>query len=137
MIRKNLQKIFKKISYGIYLKIYGSIEDTTESANDSRIEVKTLKKENIKFTGNSCGPASVEFFYGENRFLNISVHNFFPQVGNFVMFPANLCHWVYPFKSKGERISISDYGSTNYRNPQSAQCEENCHTMPPLFQYHA
>ena len=46
MIRKYLQKIFKKISYAIYLKIYGSIEDSTDSTNDSRIEVKTLKKEN-------------------------------------------------------------------------------------------
>jgi len=68
---------------------------------------KTLKKENINFTGNSSGPGSVEFIYGENRFLNISDHSLFPQVGNFLMFPANLYHWVYPFKSKGERISIS------------------------------
>ena len=68
---------------------------------------ETLKKENMKFEGNSQGPGAIEFIYGENRFLNLNAHHFFPQTGNFLMFPASLYHWVYPFKSKGERISIS------------------------------
>ena len=68
---------------------------------------KTLKKEHMEFKGTSQGPGAIEFIYGENRFLNLNAHHFFPQTGNFLMFPASLYHWVYPFKSKGERISIS------------------------------
>ena len=42
MIKKYLQKIFKKISYGVFLKIYGSIEDSIENNKDSRIKVKLI-----------------------------------------------------------------------------------------------
>ena len=68
---------------------------------------EALKKENKEYEGSSLGPGSIEFRYGENRFLNITGKHFFPKVGTFFMFPANLDHWVAPFKSKGERISMS------------------------------
>ena len=42
MIKKNLQKIFKKISYGVFLKIYGTIEDFIENDKDNRIKVKLI-----------------------------------------------------------------------------------------------
>ena len=51
MIKKYLQKIFKKISYGIFLKIYGSIEDSIENDKDNRIKVKLInidKEQNYK-----------------------------------------------------------------------------------------
>ncbi len=45
MIKKLLQKIFKKISYGIFLKIYGKIEQSIECKQDDRIKVKTINEE--------------------------------------------------------------------------------------------
>ena len=41
MIKKYLQKIFKKISYGFFLKIYGGIKDSIENDSDNRIKVNT------------------------------------------------------------------------------------------------
>ena len=51
MIKKNLQKIFKKISYGIFLIIYGPIDDFIENDKDNRIKVKLInidKEQNYK-----------------------------------------------------------------------------------------
>ena len=56
---------------------------------------------------NSPAPGSVEFRYGENLKNNIYLQNFFPEVGDFYIFPSWLQHYVFPFKSKGERISLS------------------------------
>ncbi len=42
MIKKYLIKIFKKISYGFFLKIYGSIEKSIKDSEDSRIKVNNV-----------------------------------------------------------------------------------------------
>ena len=42
MIKKYLQKIFKKISYGFFFKIYGRIENSIENDRDNRIKVKLI-----------------------------------------------------------------------------------------------
>ena len=52
-------------------------------------------------------PGSIVFKYGENLKNNIYSQNFFPEIGDFYIFPSWLQHYVYPFKSKGERISLS------------------------------
>tara|TARA_B100001123_G_C15277129_1_gene1012597 strand:- start:735 stop:1850 length:1116 start_codon:yes stop_codon:yes gene_type:complete len=50
VIRKFLQKIFKTISYGIFLKIHGRINKFITSDQDKRIKVKTLEiEENLKY----------------------------------------------------------------------------------------
>ena len=50
MIKKYLQKIFKKISYSFFLKIYGSIESSINSSSDNRIKVEIAKVEkNINY----------------------------------------------------------------------------------------
>ena len=50
MIKKFLQKIFKKISYGIFLKVYGKIEDIIECEKDDRIKVNTInEQESLKY----------------------------------------------------------------------------------------
>ena len=50
MIKKFLQKIFKKISYGIFLKIYGKIEHSIECEEDNRIKVDIIsQEENLKY----------------------------------------------------------------------------------------
>ena len=45
MIKKYLQKIFKKISYAFFLKIYGNIENSTKINEDNRIRVETVNVE--------------------------------------------------------------------------------------------
>ena len=50
VIKKFLQKIFKKISYGIFLKIYGKIEHSIECEEDNRIKVEIIsQEENLKY----------------------------------------------------------------------------------------
>ena len=46
MIKKYLKKIFKKISYGIFFKVYGVIENSIEHSEDNRVKVKIITTEN-------------------------------------------------------------------------------------------
>lgn len=66
-----------------------------------------LKKENQDYKGTDNGAGSICFSYGEPRPLNINTANIFPEENDFFIFPANMTHYVYPFKSKVERISVS------------------------------
>ena len=43
MIRKYLQKIFKKISYGLFVKIHGPIKNSIGKYDDKRIKVTCYK----------------------------------------------------------------------------------------------
>ena len=45
MIKKFLQKIFKKFSYSLFFKIYGKIEKPIASTSDIRIKVETVNIE--------------------------------------------------------------------------------------------
>ncbi len=40
-------------------------------------------------------------------FLNDSIHNHKPKVGDVILFPNYLMHTAYPFSVKGERRSFS------------------------------
>ena len=66
-----------------------------------------LKEENKKFTGTGGGPGALSFFHGGAQNFSVCFRNFFPEEGDFYMFPAALTHFVSPFTSKGERITIS------------------------------
>jgi len=68
---------------------------------------EALKEEHKKFKGNGGGPGSVAFTYGEDRAYTPNSQYFFPQEGDLFIFPATLTHFVAPFLSKGERISMS------------------------------
>ena len=68
-----------------------------------------LKEEQEKYPGtDNSGPGGLCFTYGEdiNEFFTCQI-NFKPEVGDFFIFPAKLKHLVNPFKSEGERISVS------------------------------
>jgi len=45
VIKKFLQKIFKKVSYGLFIKIYGAIEKSIDSSSDNRIKVEIINVE--------------------------------------------------------------------------------------------
>ena len=49
----------------------------------------------------------IEFMFGENQGFRSDNLKFKPKVGKLLMFPSWLRHFVYPFKSEGERRSMS------------------------------
>jgi uncharacterized protein (TIGR02466 family) len=65
-------------------------------------------KEYIGALSKSGGPGAISFRSGiSNAKYNISTVNCFPEKGDFFIFPASLEHFVFPFKSECERISVS------------------------------
>jgi uncharacterized protein (TIGR02466 family) len=68
-----------------------------------------LKKEMKDFEGTSAKPGMLMFEYTQQakpRWATTGTA-IAPETGDFYMFPALLQHWVAPFKSKIERISVS------------------------------
>ena len=63
-----------------------------------------LKKENKKYNGTSMGAGSIDFRTGISA---PNSHSFFPKEGDIFIFPSTLEHWVFPFKSDVERVSVS------------------------------
>tara|TARA_R110000744_G_scaffold132677_1_gene240898 strand:+ start:44 stop:727 length:684 start_codon:yes stop_codon:yes gene_type:complete len=57
--------------------------------------------------GHYQAAGNIEFLHGGPTFLNRSTFMVRPKVGDFFIFPADLYHTVYPFKSSGERRSFS------------------------------
>ena len=49
----------------------------------------------------------IEFMFGENQEFRSDNLKFKPEVGKMLVFPSWLKHFVYPFKSEGERRSMS------------------------------
>ena len=66
-----------------------------------------LIEENKEYKGRSCGPGAVTWMYGHGGPQYIKVVPRLPETGDLFIFPASLQHWVFPFKSNVERISIS------------------------------
>ena len=79
-----------KLSFVIYLKIPNE-----------------LKIENAAYKGRSCGPGGIQFLYGEGGRDAVTYMSYFPEECDMFVFPAWLKHWVSPFQSKCERISVS------------------------------
>ena len=50
---------------------------------------------------------TIDFINGNKMFLNNSIFNHNPKVGDVILFPNYLMHTAYPFASKGERRSFS------------------------------
>lgn len=68
----------------------------------------SLQKEAKNHMANSGQPGSISF----NAFINHSPTHcgtvkYFPENGDFFIFPFNTQHEVFPFKSKGTRISVA------------------------------
>ena len=64
-------------------------------------------EENKKYKGTSVGPGGISWFYGHADKQYISTVREVPQTGDIYIFPASLNHWVFPFRSKVERVSVS------------------------------
>ena len=61
----------------------------------------TKSKKKLKTNG------TIDFIHGSKSFLNNSLHNHNPRVGDMIIFPNYLMHTAYPFKREGERRSFS------------------------------
>ena len=67
-------------------------------------KLKTEYKNNIT---TSEGPGTLNFMYGDGVANYCNSNTFFPEKGNMFIFPARLIHFVFPFKSDIERVSIA------------------------------
>tara|TARA_R100000742_G_C4274450_1_gene94428 strand:+ start:442 stop:1032 length:591 start_codon:yes stop_codon:yes gene_type:complete len=63
--------------------------------------------EDLKGTGSTTPPGSINFFYGEKLPHCRNGRVFLPIVGDLFIFPSWLEHLVYPFKSSGNRVSVA------------------------------
>ena len=66
-----------------------------------RIPKFITNKKNLKTNG------TIDFINGNKMFLNNSIFNHNPRVGDVILFPNYLMHTAYPFTSEGERRSFS------------------------------
>ncbi|MDC1538852.1 2OG-Fe(II) oxygenase family protein [Pelagibacteraceae bacterium] len=64
---------------------------------------KNFSKSKKKYSTNG----SIDFVHGSRMFLNKSILNHKPKVGDLLFFPNYLMHTAYPFSAEGERRSFS------------------------------
>jgi len=68
---------------------------------------KEIKEEFTNYKGKSAGPGGISFIYGEGNRQAITYQSHFPEERDLFIFPAWLKHYVAPFKSDVERVSVS------------------------------
>jgi len=66
-----------------------------------------LKEENKNCVSTSTGPGSIMFTYGDGPKEYITYQSYFPEERDIFIFPSSLTHYVCPFKSNCERVSVS------------------------------
>ena len=66
-----------------------------------------ITKEQETFVGNSAGPGSLSFLYGEGNRQSITYQSVKPKERDIFIFPAWIKHYVAPFYSDVTRISVS------------------------------
>ena len=66
-----------------------------------------ITKEQKDFVGNSAGPGSLSFLYGDGNRQSITYQSVKPQDRDIFIFPAWIKHYVAPFYSDVTRISVS------------------------------
>ena len=66
-----------------------------------------ITKEQEDFIGNSAGPGSLSFLYGDGNRQSITYQSVKPKDRDIFIFPAWIKHYVAPFYSDVTRISVS------------------------------
>jgi hypothetical protein len=70
-------------------------------------EVISKEMDDWEGKSNSPCPGLLEFAYANSMFMCSGSHRVIPKTGDMYLFPAELKHCVYPFKSDVTRISMS------------------------------
>ena len=66
-----------------------------------------ITQENKDFKGTNRGHGGISWIYGQGNRQCISVVHRMPATRDLFIFPASLEHWVFPFRSSVERVSVS------------------------------
>ena len=86
------------VSYVLYVNV----------PNDMKEEEKHPTQQS-----NSNTAGSITLAYGEDNTYNITIKNIVPETGDILVFPNWLRHYVYPFTTDVERISVAGNGYTD------------------------
>ena len=68
---------------------------------------QVIIEENKNYKGTLAAPGGIAWFYGDGNQQYIDNVKTMPQTGDLFIFPGSLKHWVFPFRSKVERISVA------------------------------
>ena len=77
------------------------------SGNLSGVGYLKIPKNFTKSKKKSKTNGTIDFIHGSKSFLNKSIFNHKPKVGDMIIFPNYLMHTAYPFNIDGERRSFS------------------------------
>ena len=77
------------------------------SGNLSGVGYLKVPKNFTKSKKKSKTNGTIDFIHGSRSFLNKSIFNHKPKVGDMIIFPNYLMHTAYPFNVEGERRSFS------------------------------
>ena len=77
------------------------------SGSISGVGYLKMPKNFIKSKKKSKTNGTIDFIHGSRSFLNKSIFNHKPKVGDLIIFPNYLMHTAYPFNVDGERRSFS------------------------------
>ena len=86
---------------------------------------KEITKEQEDFVGNSAGPGSLSFLYGDGNRQSITYQSVKPQDRDIFIFPAWIKHYVAPFYSDVTRISVSGNISNSVLLNQIKRVDKN------------
>ena len=84
-----------------------------------------IKKEQENFIGNSAGPGSLSFLYGDGNRQSITYQSVKPEDRDIFIFPAWIKHYVAPFYSDVTRISVSGNISNSVLLNQIKKVDKN------------
>jgi len=110
-IKKSINKDVKKISLRNLWVVrqfkneYNPIH--FHSGNISGVGYLKIPKNITKSRKRLKTNGTIDFIHGSKSFLNNSLFNHNPKVGDMILFPNYLMHTAYPFKREGERRSFS------------------------------
>lgn len=108
------------VSYVLYVNV----------PNDMKEEEKHPTQQS-----NSNTAGSITLAYGEDNTYNITIKNIVPETGDILVFPNWLRHYVYPFTTDVERISVAGnvytdktfMGASTHKDGGNVLEEENPH----------
>ena len=105
--KKNVKKINMKSFWVVrqFKNEYNPVH--FHSGNISGVGYLKIPKNITKSSKRLKTNGTIDFIHGSKSFLNNSLYNHNPKVGDMIIFPNYLMHTAYPFKRNGERRSFS------------------------------